>query len=124
MCNGNHSLLVKAFENKDSTLWRKSILTLMYVPTPTYAVCGECKKPGVEIEIFKLLCDHLNIKSNFIEQEHLTTPDFFNNYNQDILIGARAQMPNVFVDFTIPYIEDYVKWIVPGPVKFPNGETF
>ncbi|KAK9878587.1 hypothetical protein WA026_022657 [Henosepilachna vigintioctopunctata] len=87
------------------------MISVGYYKNSIYTACDNCSRPGIEIEIMKLLLDHLGMTYKF---ERIL------NYREDrrlydIRVGGATYLHNEFV--TQSYVEDFMKFFVPMPQK-------
>ncbi|KAL3266995.1 hypothetical protein HHI36_011143 [Cryptolaemus montrouzieri] len=120
LCHGNRSFLENTFEEESSSLWRKSNLSVRYLSCPMYSFCIDCDTPGIEIEIFSLLFNHLNFEPNFFEATRFDGFYLPINHNIDIVIGTNGQINILVTDITVSYVEDSSNWFIPSPTKIPK----
>ncbi|KAL3275611.1 hypothetical protein HHI36_020364 [Cryptolaemus montrouzieri] len=70
--NGDVHLKSELFQQKIPKVWKDSMVSIMYYPCYFYTICHECKSKGVEIEIFNVIAEYLNIKLKFHRVHNLS----------------------------------------------------
>ncbi|KAK9871184.1 hypothetical protein WA026_011465 [Henosepilachna vigintioctopunctata] len=91
---------------------KDSMLLVLYKESEIFAVCTECNAPGIEIEMFEIIFQHLNITHLFYSS--LDKKGF--NY-PDLMIGGNIFVGNYMKLQTISYLQDYLKFFVPSSRK-------
>ncbi|KAK9878589.1 hypothetical protein WA026_022659 [Henosepilachna vigintioctopunctata] len=86
------------------------MISVGYIHNHIYA-CANCTRPGIDIEILKLLLDHLDMTYKFEEM----SPFLKDKRTFDIFVGGATYFHNEFV--TQSYVEDFMKFFVPMPQK-------
>ncbi|KAK9878588.1 hypothetical protein WA026_022658 [Henosepilachna vigintioctopunctata] len=89
------------------------MISVEYIYNHIYA-CANCTRPGIEIEILKLLLDHFDMTDKFKERPPLMK----DKRTFDIFVRRATYFHNQFV--THSYVEDFLKFFVPMPQYFVN----
>ncbi|KAK9886792.1 hypothetical protein WA026_018444 [Henosepilachna vigintioctopunctata] len=105
-CDDQSSLGQNFFPSKNYRNWRKRTITLTYIPQEVYTVCGECKNPGISIEIITLILKYLNIPYTFLVATYENMAKIV--VNQDFVAGGLILQPSGEFEYTKPYAEDAV----------------
>ncbi|KAK9881465.1 hypothetical protein WA026_016349 [Henosepilachna vigintioctopunctata] len=104
------------FPTKHPDNWAGYKLLILFRRIDIYAICSDCKEPGIEIEVVKLISDHLKIETSFFDNESLINT-FGNQNKYGVLIGNRVTVSLFFAEHTVSFIHDYLRWFVPSSRK-------
>ncbi|KAK9890757.1 hypothetical protein WA026_012104 [Henosepilachna vigintioctopunctata] len=89
-------------------------ISLLFDNKPMYS-CTTCARKGIELELLELLLNQMKINYTITMCSDSTSDGLHGPF--DILIGSKMLI-NVFeTDYTISYLEDYMKWFVPVDQK-------
>ncbi|KAK9878577.1 hypothetical protein WA026_022647 [Henosepilachna vigintioctopunctata] len=94
-----------------SKILKFGMISIGYSPNNIYTACDNCTRPGIEIEILKLLMDHLGMTYKFERISNLGQV----NRLFDISVGGASYLQHEFV--TQSYVEDFMKFFVPMSQK-------
>lgn len=99
--------------------WTNNSLSLLYLKSDTYAMCSSCDKPGIEIEIIKVILEQFNLTATFYERNYEQNKNLLEHY--DILFGTLVIafiLPDL--EITMPYIFDEAAFFIPLSFDIPR----
>ncbi|KAK9881444.1 hypothetical protein WA026_016330 [Henosepilachna vigintioctopunctata] len=119
-CNENSTNFPDILKDKLSNEMNNSRITVLYRHSYIYSECIKCERPGIEIEIFQVLSNHLKLNITFILLDSESHAMNFREKKYDVIIGTLVTYPELIFDSTISYVEDNIKLFVPLPKKLPR----
>ncbi|KAK9874400.1 hypothetical protein WA026_002747 [Henosepilachna vigintioctopunctata] len=101
------------FSRKLPKTWNNFTLHLIFHKNTPYAICNNCCKKGIEIEMFEIIGAALGSKMVFSVEANFSTWRIIREESlYDIYFGNLSPLGE---DFIFPYIIDALFWFAPSP---------
>ncbi|KAK9890756.1 hypothetical protein WA026_012103 [Henosepilachna vigintioctopunctata] len=112
-CRKINTISDKLFPQNANNFQTKHI-SLKFDNIPMYS-CDTCQWKGIELELFELIFNHMGINYTFTKTDKFQGDLLGEIF--DIHIGSKVLLNVYQTDYTVSYIEDYMKWFVPVDQK-------